>query len=321
MDPNIDIHPVAISGIVLIMAIVCEKLIRIPNKFHPLILVRLFAKAMSEKVLIQKGRSDKQLRISGAMSIFVMLLPILIFLLTFIWFAEYSWFFEGLFLFFAIQFSSIQNTVSKVGGLLKANKKALARNILSPIVLRQVESLSSMGIVKAAIETYILRFQYQFITTLFWFLILGGVAAFVYRCCYEISQVWNIKNIKYKHFGRPASKLSYYLQWIPVRISMLLFTGTLGLTGSIKALRKLSGSVSTHSMILAVHAGALDMQLGGPAFYDNRKVRLPKVGTETAPELGKINKLLTLLTQYKVILFTFISICYCGMYFLLKDMY
>ncbi|XOV80806.1 MAG: cobalamin biosynthesis protein [Aestuariibacter sp.] len=305
---------ILLSGIILLLVVLLEKLLVWPDKSHPLTMMRLLGQSLANRVLKKPQRSDYQQKVSGALSVFVILFPVLLTALTFLWFAEYQWFFDALFLFIALQFVPVIQKTKQIDTLLHAQKKALARNHLSRIVLRQVDNLSLMGITKANMETLVLRFHYQYLTTLFWFLILGGIGALFYRMCYELSQQWNIKQEKFKHFGRPVSILCYYMQWIPVRLSLILFTGTLGLTGSWQAIKNQQGGVSAHTLILATFAGAVGKQLGGPAFYNNRKFRLAKVGPENDPELADFGRLRTLLIQYQIVLLAFVALCYFGVF-------
>ncbi|MBE1301967.1 MAG: hypothetical protein GJ680_18930 [Alteromonadaceae bacterium] len=313
MDPFVDINPVVLSGAVLFIAVLLEKSVKWPDKSHPLTLIRLFAKSMADKA-VKDQRSEQQQKVAGIMAVLVLLLPIMIVTTTFLWFAEYTWFFNGFFLFIALMFEPVTAQVKKVESLLKNNKKALARNQLQRLVLRQVDNLSSMGIAKTAMETLILRFHYQYLCTLFWYLIFGGAGALLYRCCCELSQQWNIKQSRYRHFGRSVSWICLTLQWLPLRMGSMLFAITLGLGGSFSALKKLSGKVSAHTLVLSIFGGALHTELGGPAFYENRKIRLPKCGGNNPPEPNDIKRLLTLMLQYQIILFATILVCYFGAY-------
>ncbi len=319
MDPFANANPVLTSAIVLLVCVVLEKVLPWRDSSHPLVLMRLFARNLAKKT-VKKNRSVGQQKLAGVLAIAVLVLPLCIFMFTFLWFAEYSWFFSGMFLLVALRFNPTAKQTQKIEHLLKSNKKALARNQLQRIVLRQTDNLSSMGIVKATMETFILRFHYQYICTLFWYLILGGAGALVYRCCYEMSQEWNIKSEQFKHYGRPVSWLCLLLQWIPVRLSGLLFTATLGLMAAYRSLKALTGNVSTHTLLLAIFAGALGCRLGGPAYYQNKKMRLPKCGNDRDPDIADVSRLRTLIIQYQIILFATMAVLFLGAYSVLSQL-
>ena len=277
MDPIANLNPVLLSAAILVITVLLEKNVNWHDKSHPLTLFRLLAKALGDKTANGPSRSAGQQSVSGTMAFFVLMLPIVIIIVTIKWFAEYTWFFDAFFLFVALGFSSVSKKSQQIIQLLHKDKRALARNILSPMVLRETENLSKVGIIKASMETRILRFHYQYISVIFWFLIAGGAGAIIYRCCFELSQAWNVKQTQYSAFGKPVAWINFVLQWLPVRLSTFLFAVCLGLSGSFQAIRGLQGKVSGHSLILATYAGALKCQLGGPAFYGSKKDQITQM--------------------------------------------
>lgn len=318
MDPLADINPVLLSAGILIAVVLAELNLRWGEKSHPLTLFRLIARALGKKVTKQ-NRTDKQFKTSGVFAIFVLMTPIVVFAITIKWFAEYDWFFDAFFLFVALNFQTVNKKANQVNQLIKQEKRAFARNIVSSMVLRETSNLSKVGIIKASMETRILRFHYQYLTVIFWYLFTGGIGALIYRCLYELSQEWNIKQLTFRAFGKPVAWLMFIAQWIPIRFSTFFFTITLGLSSSRKAVKKLGSKFSSHSLILAVFAGALKCELGGPAFYGHKKVRLPKCGNETAPGVEDARKLGILMTQHFILLSMLIGLCYTSMFFLFQN--
>lgn len=315
MDPLANVSPVLMSAAILFTVVLAELNIKWGDKSHPLTLFRLIARALGNKVA-QQSRSSSQQRTAGLLSILVLMSPIAVISITLKWFAEYDWFFDAFFLFIALSFQTVNRKCHQINQLLKQDKRAFARNILSTLVLRETSNLSKTGIIKASMETRILRFHYQYLSVIFWYLIGGGVGALIYRCLYELSQEWNLKDTRFANFGKSSAWLMFVLQWLPVRISALFFISTLGLSGSLKAVKKLGGKFSSHSLILAVYAGALKCELGGPAFYGNKKVRLPKCGTDTLPGIEDARKLGILMIQHTILLTMLLSLGYTALYFL-----
>lgn len=316
MDPFANINPVLLSASILVLIVLLEKNVNWNDKSHPLTLFRYIAKALGEKAANSQGRSSGQQTVSGMMAFSVLILPVVIVIVTVKWFAEYTWFFDAFFLFVALSFSSVTRKIAQIAQFLQKDKRALARNILSTVVLRETENLSKVGIIKASMETQILRFHYQYISVIFWYLIAGGAGAIVYRCCFELSQAWNVKQHHFSVFGKPVAWLNFMLQWLPIRISTFLFAVSLGLSGSFSAIRNLRGNLSSHSLILATFAGALKCQLGGPAFYGSKKIRLPKCGTETLPGLEDARRLGVLMIQQQLLLTMLIFLGYCSAWFI-----
>lgn len=318
MDIFAEVNPALLSAGILIIALLAEANIRWSDKSHPLTFLKLFARGLAKKAA-NPNRSPGQQRIAGIMAICVLLTPLAILFFTVKWFAEYDWFFEAFFLFVALKFQSVNLKSRQIIQQLKADKRALARNTLSAMVLRETANLSSAGIIKASMETRILRFHYQYLSVIFWYLIGGGIAALLYRCLFEMTQEWNLKIKQFSLFGKPAAWLMFILQWIPVRLSTLFFTITLGLSGSWSAVKRLGGQVSSHSLILAVFAGALKCELGGPAFYGIKKIRLPKCGTDTLPGTEDARRLGIFMIQHGILLCMLVFLVYTSAWFIFNS--
>ena len=263
---------------VMFLAMAIERLWHWPDTYHPLSFARLLATNMARKVNKSSENSRIQQLISGSLAIIVLLLPLVLILVIFTTMAEFPLFFDGFLLLIALQFSPLLSRHKKIADAIKGDKKALARNMLNPIVLRETDKLSPMGIAKASIESLLLRFGYQYCSVLFWYLVAGGTGALAYRLIYEFSQVWNTKLARFRYFGKPAAGLVLLFSWLPVRISAWCFAIGQNLGGAFKGLRRLSGKVSQHQVLLALNGGALSIELGGPAYYEGKKVRLMKVG-------------------------------------------
>lgn len=319
MELFADVNPALLSAGVLVVALLAEANIRWSDKSHPLTFFKVFARALGKKAA-SSNRTPNQQRIAGTMAMFVLLVPLAILIFTIKWFAEYDWFFDAFFLFVALKFQSVNQKSRQIIQQLKQDKRALARNTLAPMVLRDASNLSKVGIIKASMETRILRFHYQYLSVIFWYLIGGGVTALLYRCLFEMSQEWNLKLKQFTFFGKPAAWLMFIMQWIPVRLSTLFFTMTLGLSGSWTAVKRLGGQLSSHSLILAVFAGALKCELGGPAYYGIKKIRLPKCGTDTLPGLEDARRLGILMIQHGILLSMLVFLAYTSAWFIFNDL-
>ncbi|MDF2178506.1 cobalamin biosynthesis protein [Aliiglaciecola sp. CAU 1673] len=271
-------HPILHTLWIVLLVVLVEKLWVWPDKYHPLSFFRLLASRMADKVHPGLNHTPYQQRLSGSLAPLVLLTPILVCIGLFIGLAEYPQFFDALLLYIAIRFQPVPKAMRHVQSALAVNKKALARDKSRALLLRETELLTSMGLSKAVVESAVKRFLYQFCTPLFWFLLLGGVGALAYRLLYEFSQVWNIKQRRFVHFGAPISWLCRVFQWLPVRLGLLTLMAAENLTGAIRARKRLAKGVGQQTRLLAYAGGALGIELGGPAIYDGVKRRWPKCG-------------------------------------------
>jgi len=242
---------------------------------------------MADKVLAtgrqhQQYRSAFQQKISGSLAFMVLLVPLISILLIFTSLAQYPVFFDGFLLLVSIQFQGCVKQGQKISKALADNKKVLARHLLSDIVLRETDKLSPMGISKGTIESLLLRFNQQFSSVIFWYLVLGGLGALSYRLLYEFSHCWNTKRVRFGHFGQPVARLVHLLQWLPARLACGALVVAQGVSGGIQAYRvfvKENGRHKcSHMLLLNLQGGALGIELSGPAYYDGQKIRSVKCG-------------------------------------------
>ena len=296
------LHPSLQVFWLLLICVLTEKLFAWPDKYHPLSLARLLATGMALKVNPYGRASHSQQRISGAMAVLVLLLPQAAITSFIINIAEYPFFFDALLLLMALQFQPFMDKGRKVSKLLASDKKALARDVLASMSLRETDKLSPLGIAKGTIESLLLRFNYQFTNVLFWYLLLGGVAALSYRLLYEFSHCWNTKLIRFQHFGYPAAYLLHLVQWLPNRLTLVAMALAENISGAWQGYKSLSGNYTAQSLLLAVPGGALGIQLGGPAYYEGRKVRSILCGGQRQVRHTDLQRSLQLLVKTQLML-------------------
>lgn len=266
-----------LSFIVTLCVILLDRVWRIPPQAHPLTLYRLLLTNLAKKVCPDRSAPLPQHYISGTLGIFVLTIPFMIVLAFVLSLAEYIWFFDTLVLFTCLNFYSIRRQYKLVIQALTGSKKLLARERLTLLVARQTDALSDIGIAKAAIEGYLLRFTQVFIGTLFWFLLAGPLAALSYRLLLEFRWNWHRKKQRYKSFSLPAYWLSQAMVIIPYSLALPFIILSTSPIGAINGLRHAQQRDLT-SLLLAAFGGGMAIQLGGPAYYDGIKYRHQRVG-------------------------------------------
>ena len=170
-------------------------------------------------------------------------------------------------------------------GDLPAARKAVAR-----IVGRDTQSLTAEGVTKAAVETVAENASDGVIAPLLYMLIGGAPLALTYKAINTMDSMLGYKNEKYINFGRVPAKLDDAANYIPSRIAALLWVLAAGFTGnSVKGAWKIwrrdrrnhasPNSAQTESAC----AGALGVQLAGPAYYFGEYYDKPTIGDPLRP--------------------------------------
>ncbi|WP_051275433.1 cobalamin biosynthesis protein CobD/CbiB [Aestuariibacter salexigens] len=275
-DLQLWLHPTLIPAWVIIGVFIAEAMLPISARYHPLTIIRILADRMAARVHPSTQRSVSQQRISGALGFIVLLTPLILIVALFTHVVEFPHLFDAIVLFFACEFRTCRRQMQRIIHALEHEHKSLARDLLSTFVLRQTNTLSPLGIGKASLESMLLRFSYQVIAPVFWYLLFGAVAALSYRMLYEVAQMWNRQQLRFIQYGAPIRWTVNLLQWLPNHVAVFI-AAIAGSPRGVLSSRKPSAPC-LRAKLLAKLGGALEVELGGPAFYDGIKQRLSKVG-------------------------------------------
>ena len=163
---------------------------------------------------------------------------------------------------------------------LPAARKAVAR-----IVGRDTQNLTAEGVTKAAVETVAENASDGVIAPLLYMLLGGAPLALTYKAINTMDSMLGYKNEKYLYFGRIPAKLDDAANYLPSRLAALLWVAAAAFThndakGAWKIWRRdrrnhaSPNSAQTESAC----AGALGVQLAGPAYYFGEYYDKPTIG-------------------------------------------
>ena len=188
-----------------------------------------------------------------------------------------------------------------------------ARQSLSMIVGRETAQLDEEGILKATIETVAENASDGVIAPIFYLLLGGPVLGLVYKSASTLDSMVGYKNEKYREFGWAGARLDDILNYIPARLTGFLFVAAafvlkLNGTGALQVMLRDAGKHASPNAGWpeAAVAGALNLQLGGPAVYFGQRVEKPSFGDAGQRVTGKhyqqLIKLLYLATLFAALL-------------------
>ena len=167
----------------------------------------------------------------------------------------------------------VQESTNVYKELIKPDLPA-ARRAVSRIVGRDTAALTAEGVTKAAVETVAENASDGVIAPLFYMLLGGAPLALTYKAINTMDSMLGYKNERYLYFGRVPAKLDDAANYLPSRLAGLLWVAAAAFTGnSAKGAWKIwrrdrrrhasPNSAQTESAC----AGALGVQLAGPAYY------------------------------------------------------
>ena len=174
-------------------------------------------------------------------------------------------------------------------GLARGDLPA-ARKAVSRIVGRDTAALSAEGVTKAAVETVAENFSDGVAAPLFYLLLGGAPLGLAYKAVNTMDSMVGYKNKRYIDFGRAAAHLDDAANFLPSRLAALLWIAAAGLAGfdaknawRIWRRDRLCHASPNSAQTESACAGALGVQLAGPAYYFGEYYAKPTIGDSARP--------------------------------------
>ena len=171
------------------------------------------------------------------------------------------------------------------GGTLDEARSAVAR-----IVGRDTQALTAEGVTQAAVETVAENFADGVAAPMFYMLLGGAPLALTYKAVNTMDSMVGYKNDRYLYFGRAAAHLDDAANYLPARLAALLLVLSARLTGydahgawKIWRRDRRCHASPNSAQTEAAMAGALGVQLAGPAFYFGKEYKKPTIGDALRP--------------------------------------
>jgi adenosylcobinamide-phosphate synthase len=185
---------------------------------------------------------------------------------------------------------SLHGESALVATALAAGNLLEARRMLSFIVGRDTQNLDEGEIWRALVETVAENTSDGIIAPLFWLTLGGPVAGIAYKAVSTLDSMVGYKNERYLHFGWASARMDDLLNFIPARLTALLMVlaatpAGLSTRGALRIARRdrLNHPSPNSGHPEAAAAGALEVQLGGRAFYSGRESWKETIGDPQAP--------------------------------------
>ena len=193
---------------------------------------------------------------------------------------------------------SMHDHVAAVAKPLARGDLFAARQAVAMIVGRDPERLGQEGVARAALESLAENSSDGIVAPLFWGVIGGlpGIAA--YKAINTMDSMIGHRNQRYEDFGKAAARLDDLVNWLPARLTGLLFALASGRPR--RAIRVMRRDARQHrspnaGWPEAAMAGALPVRLSGPRVYGDVIADEPWVnGTAPDPDAETLARGLTL---------------------------
>jgi adenosylcobinamide-phosphate synthase len=178
------------------------------------------------------------------------------------------------------------------------------------IVSRQTEKMTAVDVRKATIESVLENGADAVFAPIFWFAVAGPAGAVLYRLSNTLDAMWGYKNQRYIYFGWAAARFDDVLNWIPARLTASSYALVGQTKKAIDCWKNQAHLLDSPNAgpVMTAGAGALQLKLGGAAWYHGDLKDKIYFGTEKLPDNEDIIRANSLITN-SLILWIFSLLC------------
>ncbi len=282
--------------VILILAVLIDRWLGEPKKFHPLIFFGYLSNRI-EKLFRHSHQPSYQQRTHGILACLIMTIPvsIAIFLLD-LFIATYSHYLSIIFsawtLYFCIAAKSLHLHTQPILSALKNNKLELAKRHVAMIVSRETQHMTESEVRKATIESVLENGADAIFAPIFWFIIAGPAGAICYRLCNTLDAMWGYKNQKFIYFGWAAARFDDVLNFIPARLTAITYAALGHCKQAFYCWKHQAHLLDSPNAgpVMTAGAGSLGLTLGGPAWYNGQLTQKISFGLGHEPSNKDIHK-------------------------------
>ena len=268
------------------------------SKYHPVVLIGNCI-SFYEHLLYKKNTIAKNQILLGISTVLLVLMTVMLIVTGLLFIGgtihPIGYFIVSLLcLYIAISPRCLAEAGIEIANLLRKQDISEARRKVGWIVGRKTSELDESEITRATIETVAENTVDGIISPLFWFVLLGPWGAIGYRAINTMDSMLGYKNERYLYFGRFAARLDDVVNYIPARITCILFVIASFLCGKDwkHAIRIATRDAHKHpspngGYAEAPVAGALHIRLGGQNVYHDKVTFRAYMGDPITSMVGK----------------------------------
>ena len=269
-------------------AVLLDRLLGEVRRFHPLVGFGALVAA------IEKRLNNRRLS-SGLLAWLLVVLPFVGLALLLRPSAPFA--VDVVLLYFALGAQSLCEHAEAIAKPLREGHLDEARQRVGWIVSRETSALDESGVAKAGVESVLENGNDAIFGTLFWFALLGGPGALLFRLANTLDAMWGYRTERFNLFGRPAARIDDALNWLPARLTALTYA-LLGQTrNALTCWRAQAPGWDSPNAgpVMSAGAGSLGVQLGGAAIYHGQVEIRPPLGSGPPPVAADLGRAISLI--------------------------
>ncbi|WP_018992371.1 adenosylcobinamide-phosphate synthase CbiB [Aromatoleum toluclasticum] len=264
-------------------AVLLDRLLGEPRRWHPLV-------GFGRLAALAEARLNRRTRAGGILALGLTVGP---------WVALAFWLrplmpfvVDAALLYFALGARSLSEHATAVQIPLASGDLPEARRRVGWMVSRDTASLDATGVAKAGVESVLENGNDAVFGALFWFALLGGPGALLFRLANTLDAMWGYKTGRFLDFGWAAARFDDLLNWPAARLTALTYALLGHPVRALACWRAQAGAWESPNAgpVMAAGAGTLGIVLGGSAIYHGREEQRPplgKGGPACAADIGR----------------------------------
>jgi|SRR5690554_3687427 len=280
---------------IILSAVMLDWIVGEPKRLHPLVGFGWLANNL--ETLFNRAAHRPIIQFSlGLLALIVCIVPFMVVTFLISQIPVWGVVFSSLMLYLCIGHRSLFDHARPIMQLMQSGDENQAKELASRIVSRDK---AHIDVNKATIESVLENGNDAVFGALFWFVIGGAAGAVAYRLVNTLDAMWGYRTSRFFYFGKAAARLDDLLNYLPARLTALSYALSGKTRCALSCWRRQTALWDSPNAgpVMASGAGALAVQLGGPACYQGEWHQRPVLGTETQPRAEDIQRALRLVCR------------------------
>lgn len=277
-----------------VAAVGLDRLLGEPRRLHPLVGFGKLAEAAERAC--NRGQGTAWRRLAGLLAWGLLVLPWVALAVPATPCTGPGWALDAVLLYLALGGRSLAEHALRVAADLAAGDLDSARRHVGWMVSRDTSELDAAGVAKAGVESTLENGNDAVLGALFWFALLGGPGAVLFRLANTLDAMWGYKSERFLHFGWAAARIDDLLNYLPARLTALSYALFGATRRALACWRRQAPQWESPNAgpVMSAGAGSLGLALGGAARYHGRIEERPQLGEGPAARGEDIGRALNL---------------------------
>ena len=286
------------ATLIMVLAALLDRVFGEPRRWHPLVGFGWLAQQVEARWNCARF-SPRVRRLNGVLALSLVVAPFVMGALLAVHYTAYGFVIAVLLLYLALGAQSLAEHARRVQQALDTQDLPLARTRVSYLVSRDSAAMTSPDVARAAVESVLENGNDAVFGALFWFVVAGAPGVVLYRLVNTLDAMWGYRTPQYADFGWTAARLDDLLNFIPARLTACSYAVLGQCARALRCWREQARAWESPNAgpVMAAGAGALGLQLGGPAMYHGALKARPVLGAGAAPNSVDIARALRLVNQ------------------------